>query len=137
MSCAHKKEQYGPVRLDWGVSPLGEHHDMGGCPATGAPEGPTAHEVARVAHYKRNMEQRGGNNPYEFEKCPERLRYEVGTGCMNPGCMCHNCQGDCKCNKQGGLVEGFQVMGQSLQFWLVAALVAYLVYTYMSKKPRK
>ena len=139
MSCgcnSNKKEQYGQVRLDWGSAPMDESHDMGGCPATGIPEGPTPEEVARVSHYKKNMEQRGGNNPYEFENCPSRLRYEVGTGCMNPQCMCHNCQGDCKCNK--GLTEGFigrvMIMGHDLKFWAVTVLVAYLVYKYMSKK---
>lgn len=139
MSCGcDKKEQYGPVRLDWGVYPLGSHQDMGGCPDGGIADGPTPDELARVAYAKRNMEQRGGNNPYQFEACPERLRYEVGTGCMNPGCMCHNCQGDCKCTKQGGLMEGFgMLMGHDLKFWLIAAVVAYLVYTYMSKKARK
>lgn len=146
MSCASgncgKKEQYGPVRLDWGVYPMGEQYDMGGCHA-GAGDGgdmmhgPSHEEEARVAHYKHNMEQRGGNNPYQFEACPERLRYEVGTGCMNPGCMCHNCQGDCKCTRQGRLTEGFSVLGHDLKFWLIAGLVAYLVYHFMSKKSRK
>ena len=137
MSCGcGKKEQYGPDRLDWGVFPISEHHDAGGCPADGGELGtPAEGDVARVAHYKRNMEQRGGNNPYQFEECPDRLRYEVGTGCMNPGCMCHNCQGDCKCTKQGKLVKGFTILGKDLKFWLVAIVVAWLVYYYMSKKP--
>jgi len=133
MSC--KREAYGPVRLDWGVYPLGEQYDDGGCPAGGRIDRPSASQRARVAHYKHNMEQRGGNNPYEFEACPQRLRYEVGTGCMNPGCMCHNCQGDCKCTKQGGLVEGFSVLGKDMKFWIVAIAVAYLFYYYMMKKP--
>ena len=133
MSC--KREQYGPIRMDWGVYPLGEQHDDGGCPAEGKFDQVTASQRARVAQSKHNMEMRGGNNPYEFEACPKRLRYEVGTGCMNPGCMCHNCQGDCKCTKQGGLVEGFSVLGKDMKFWIVAIAAAYLFYYYMSKKP--
>ena len=129
-----KRENYGAVLLDWGSYPLGEQQDMGGCPADHPAEAASPDDLARVAHYKRNMEQRAGNNPYQFEACPERLRYEVGTGCMNPGCMCHNCQGDCKCTKQGRLVEGFTVMGQDLKFWLIAGVVGLLVYKYLSKK---
>lgn len=137
MSC-HLKEKYGPVRLDWGMMPIAASNDLGGCPS-GVADAPTAdaQDHARVAHYKRNMEQRGGNNPYQFEQCPERLRYEVGTGCMNPGCMCKNCHGDCKCTKQGGLVEGFSLLGRDLKFWLVAAVVAFIVYKYLNGKKRR
>lgn len=134
-----KREHYGAVRLDWGTYPLGTHHDAGGCPVDQPAELARPDELARVAHYKRNMEQRGGNNPYQFEGCPERLRYEVGTGCMNPACMCRNCHGDCKCNKN--VVEGFgdmTILGRDLKFWLIAGAVAFLTYRLLGgKKMRK
>jgi hypothetical protein len=136
-----KKENYGNVYLDWGNYPMGAHHDMGGCPATAAPPLADAEDVARAAHAHATAEQRGGNNPYQFESCPERLRYEIGTGCMNPACHCKNCQGDCKCGAGGSIVEGFggniTILGHDLRFWLIAVGVAALVYMLMSGKPLK
>ena len=134
-----KRENYGAVLLDWGSYPLGEQQDMGGCPADHPAEAASPDDLARVAHYKRNMEQRAGNNPYQFESCPDRLRYEVGTGCMNPGCMCHNCHGDCKCTKQGALVEGFNgIFGMDLKSLLIVGVVGYLTYTlFTGKKSRR
>jgi len=130
--CDDKKEQYGQVRLDWGPSPLGGEHDMGGCPSSSVIDGPTPEEQARVAYSKRNMEQRAGNNPFMFEQCPDRLRYAIGTGCMNPSCNCFNCQGNCKCGAESFVGGSF--MGHDLKFWLIVGVVAYFVYIYMSKR---
>lgn len=134
-------ENYGMVPLDWGTYPMGLQHDSGGCPAPGAAASPASpEELARVAQRQANTSMRGGNNPYQFEKCPSQLRYEIGTGCMNPACQCQNCQGDCKCTKGGAIVEGFlggMLGGQSPQFWLVAVIVAVLVYMYLNGKPKR
>ncbi len=97
----NKKEQmehYGPVELDWGVYPEGLQNDAGGfwgeeCIAPKV----LAEDAERAAYYKRNMEQRGGNNAYLYEVNPRRLRYAYGAGCMNPNCHCHKCQGPCFC----------------------------------------
>jgi hypothetical protein len=66
------------------------------------------------------------------------LRYQIpvdasskteiaGTGCMNLNCTCPNCQGDCKCGtnqiKTGG----------NVMLLILAALLAYMVYRYLTK----
>lgn len=129
------EEHYGPARLDWGTYPLGIEHDMGGCAGERhAFDEVDAGDARRLAHSKKTMEERGGNNPYAFESCPERLRYAIGTGCMNPACHCYNCHGDCKCGANGAIVEGFAVAGRDWKFWAVALLVAWIVYKYMGGK---
>lgn len=137
-----KKENYGRVRLDWGQYPIHELNDMGGCHGD---EGSALPDVdpqaaARTAHAMQNMTQRGGNNPYQFENCPERLKYEVGTGCMNPACHCPNCQGDCHCAAgmahkskmlqalKAKMSAGPRLMGKPVTFWLVVGVLAYLLY---------
>ena len=151
-----KKENYGRVRLDWGQYPLEAQADMGGCYGDeGLALPPVDEEAAqRRSHYLANMSQRAGNNPHQFENCPERLKYEVGTGCMNPACMCQNCQGNCMCTKgaayksammskmasmKGRVAEwkddwedkmeaGPQLMGKPVLLWVVLAVVGVLLY---------
>lgn len=132
------RENYGMVDLDWGSYPLGEHLDMGGCGADQGAAVADAADAARAAYAQKTQEERGGNNPYDFEECPSRLRYEIGTGCMNPACHCKNCHGSCACGSDGVLVEGFGLdtmfLGRDLKFWAVALLVAYVVYCMLNKK---
>lgn len=129
--CGQKKENYGDVKLDWGVYPMGLEYDGGGCAGDeGAPLADSAN-AARAANAQRNIEQRGTNNAFQYEACPERLRYAVGTGCMNPMCKCPNCQGDCKCMRPGMMMMGRK---HGLLFWVLVIVAIWLFYTQVYKK---
>lgn len=84
--------------------------DNGGCQYPedcGEPPLPSDAEDRRARCVQLRAVQRGGNNPHQFECCPEKKI--VGTGCMNPSCNCKDCQGDCVCATGGEQVEGFSV----------------------------
>jgi len=61
-------------------------------------------------------------------KQPPGANEVVGTGCMNPDCMCPNCQGDCRC----GAAKDF-ALGGNVMLYILAALLLYIVYRYISK----
>lgn len=132
------REGYGSENLEWGVYPVGLEFDAGGsCGEASIAPAAVAADVARGNYYKRNMEQRGNNNPYLYEAVPERLRYAYGTGCMNADCKCQNCQGSCMCGggaKRGG-GAGFvrRVTGMSFHTVLLIILVV-LGALYLKKK---
>lgn len=94
-------EKYGNPRLTWGYYPISADYNLGGC-GEGCESSEPIDELSyvRARERKLGMEQRGGNNPMEFHKQVDYTKYEVGTGCYNPKCKCHNCHGNCFCEKQ-------------------------------------
>ena len=133
-------ENYGGDALNWGTYPIDLSLDSGGGCSTCKPQLPSADEMKRVACNMKRTVERGGNNPYEFEACPKNDTV-YGTGCMNSGCMCKDCQGDCVCSRAGGPPsrEGFSdyFMKQNLSFWIVTGLAAYLVYYFLKHRPMR
>lgn len=143
-------EKYGNPRLVWGYYPLSADYNSGGCVGGCGPASPAnAMAVARGAASKKNMEQRGGNNAFQFEQHPGYTQHEVGTGCYNPNCHCPNCQGNCICDKKGGLLSlntrdplallsglgGNGSNGSNDVFtWLGMIAVAYFAYNLFFKR---
>jgi len=130
------REGYGAENLEWGVYPVGLEFDAGGsCDEACIAPAAVAADVARGNYYKRNMEQRGNNNPYLYETVPQRLRYAYGTGCMNPDCKCQNCQGSCMCGAAAAQPMFLPSMrgGMSLHTVLLIILIV-LVALYLKKK---
>lgn len=122
MSCGcGNKEEYGDVKLDWGVYPIGLQYDDGGCEGDDGAPLADGQSIDRAMASKRNTQQRGGNNAYKFESTPVPLQYAIGTGCMNPMCKCPNCQGDCKCMKMFTGRHG-------IMFWAILVIGGWLLY---------
>ena len=101
------KEHYGNPRLIWGYYPLSADYNLGGCVGDmcgpgGIPVDPEAQ--ARAHERTIGMEQRGGNNPIQFQQQPAYTQHEVGTGCYNANCHCKDCHSDCLCDKKGNLL---------------------------------
>lgn len=133
-------ENYGVPDLNWGTYPIDISLDSGGgcsnCPLKEASD----NEKHRVACNMKRAVERGGNNPYDFQACPKNDTV-YGTGCMNPGCMCKNCQGDCVCSHLGGgeVREGFvdYFANRDIKFWLGLVGVAFLAYYVVKERPFK
>lgn len=90
--------------------PIHLSYDVGGCQYPqdcGEVPLPTDQEERRARCNLIRSVERGGNNPNDFECCPQKKI--VGTGCMNPSCNCKDCQGDCVCEVGGEQIEGFAV----------------------------
>ena len=125
-------EGYGDPHLHPGDYPDSSAYNTGGCmmePHMGAA---SCDDVARANERKKHMEQRAGNNPFVYEDIPKYAQqgFIVGTGCMNPGCHCKNCQGDCYC---GANMQGLQsyipaFTNNYLLNLLIFALIAYFLY---------
>lgn len=113
--------------------------DNGGCPGSHTLQSWTDGQTdAALYEQRKSMEQRGGNNPYQFKQCPDSVTSLVGTGCMNPACRCASCHGDCTCDSPQ-LAEGFcgaEVLGMGLGKWVLLAVAAWIAYDYF-KKMRK
>lgn len=151
------KEHYGNPHLVWGYYPLSADYNSGGCVGDMCgpgqlPVDPAAQALA--AERKSTMEQRGGNNPIEFQQYPAYTQHEVGTGCYNANCNCKNCHYDCMCDKHGHLVgnSGRKVtmnphaalgsmfglsMNQGMQdalTWIMYIALAWFVYKLLFKR---
>jgi hypothetical protein len=101
------KEHYGNPRLVWGYYPLSADYNSGGC--VGNMCGPDQLPIDPVAQARahertQTVEQRGGNNPIDFQEMPAYTQHEVGTGCYNANCHCKDCHYDCMCDDHGHLV---------------------------------
>lgn len=98
-------EQYGNPKLVWGYYPLSAEYNSGGCTrGCGSLQPADPVSVARAQERKLGMEQRGGNNSFDFQEIPTYTQHQVGTGCYNPNCHCDNCHGDCLCDQQGSIL---------------------------------
>jgi hypothetical protein len=173
--------------------PIHLSYDVGGCQYPedcGELSLPSDQEDRRARCSQLRAVQRGGNNPNEWECCPQKKI--VGTGCMNSSCNCKDCQGDCVCEAGGEqvegfavgiglcpyckssdcegrcscdrnkcrnancrcatpcmcgngcscgsgrkLVEGFDVLGRGLKFWISTFAIAYLIYYFLKCKSKK
>lgn len=132
----YKKEHYGPVHLGVGDYPIAHNLDNGGC-ADGACARPiSAAEKAKAQCAQKMVNERSGNNPYEFHLNKPALNY--GTGCMNPSCQCPTCQGDCVCARR---VEHFGFndffADKDWTFWIITFVVAYLMYYFLKTRAKK
>jgi hypothetical protein len=115
---------------------MGLEFDSGGnCDEACIAPAATAEAVERANHYKRNMEERGNNNPYLYETVPQRLRYAYGAGCMNPDCKCVNCQGSCLCDPNKKKMMRLPNLKKPISWHLVLlVIVIVLVALYLKKK---
>ena len=143
-------EQYGNPMLTWGNYPLSAQHNSGGCP--GGCQLPKVNDCAQKSQkaHERNMgmEQRGGNNPFDFQDAPLFTQHEVGTGCYNSKCKCDNCHGDCLCDSKGDVLvnNGIGPIMHSNNFehndgnqndalnWLMMIGLAYFIYNLFFKR---
>jgi len=152
------KEHYGNPQLAWGYYPLSADYNSGGCVGNMCgpdmlPIDPTAQALA--AERTQSMEQRGGNNPIEFQNQPAYTQHEVGTGCYNANCHCKDCHSDCMCDKHGHLIGnsgravtmnphpygGFMGFGMNLNkgiehafTWISYIALAWFVYNLFLKR---
>lgn len=140
-------EHYGSPKLNIGYFPEDAAHQLGGCMGAGPALPASSLEKARITERKLRMEQRAGNNPFEFEEIPlyAKQGYVTGVGCMSPGCHCKDCHYDCLCDETGcmkdkGLHDGYgpgmlsgvlpspPKVGKNFGRLLLLALIVWFVY---------
>lgn len=143
-------ENYGNPRLIWGYYPLSADYNSGGCiGGCGVPLSADPLDIARAAERKLGMEQRGGNNPFDFQEQQAYTQHEVGTGCYNTNCKCNNCHGDCLCDNNGAIIANnglgpivaspntntYDDQNDALT-WLGMIALAYFIYKLLFKRKR-
>lgn len=117
-------ETYGDPHLHPGIYEDGSAYNSEGCILEPSVSAATCDDILRAKERKAHMEQRAGNNPFDFQEIPKYAQkgFIVGTGCMNSACHCKNCHGDCLCevDESSGCGCGASPMG------LIASLLSLI-----------
>lgn len=146
-------EKYGDPHLHTGVNPLPVNEaEMHQCPGSCyyGDQWPSQEVLANSINSPQLVAINNSPDPKKRYGIAGGVlnTHDVGVGCMNLGCMCQNCQGDCKCPKKSidydqvlmydkEVVEpfgfgSFQLEDQTFMY-LVMALILFAAWYFLTK----